>query len=316
MSEPKGPDAGDVVLGTVFDIKRFATADGPGIRTLVFLKGCPLRCVWCANPESHHVEPEVMYHRTKCVGCGHCIDVCPEGVIHWDTSGGVVTDYDRCTACGRCVDACVYAAREMVGRRMEVSEVMRVIRRDRRHYDNSDGGVTVSGGEPLCQPEFTRKLLNACCAEGIHTAMETSGCVPWEALEAVLLHLDLLFFDLKAVDVEHHKDFTGVGNRRILGNLARVARLRKAGSLVVRIPCVPGYTEGTGELRAALEWLRDLEGSFRIELLPYHRLGAVKYEGLGRTYETRELEPLHRDALEQYRSLGEAYGLDIRIDAI
>lgn len=303
------------LTGTVFDIKRFAAGDGPGVRALIFLKGCPLRCIWCANPESHRPEPEVMYHRRKCVGCGKCIEVCPTHAIRADGEFGLVTDHDLCTACGQCVEACVYDAREMVGRAMSVLEVMRVIRRDRRFYDNSGGGVTIGGGEPLLQSEFTRELLRTCEVEGIHTALETCGFSEWGSLQSVLAHLDLLFYDVKHVDPERHRELTGRENESILGNLAKAAEEFAHGEIVVRVPLVPGRNDSKSALRGIFEFVARLPGIARVEILPYHRLGMMKYSGLGRTYALKGVDPVEKSELLHLADLSKDLGIDVRIDS-
>jgi len=248
------------IRGTVFDFKRFATGDGPGIRGLIFIKGCPLRCIWCANPESHRIEPEIMYHSSRCAGCGRCIEACPNSAIRPDDTYGLVTDHDACTGCGRCVEACIYGARELIGRSVSVDELMRTIRRDRRYYDNSGGGVTISGGEPLFQCQFARELLRACKAEGIHTAIETCGFTSWECVESVLPYLDLMFFDLKATDATLHLELTGRSNELILENLSRVTTVFAGGEIIVRIPFVPDCNGDEETLRGMFDWLAHRTG--------------------------------------------------------
>ena len=310
-SDVEGPRS-----GIVFDIKRFATDDGPGIRTLVFLKGCPLRCVWCANPESQRAEPEIMYLRLLCAGCGRCIEACPTGAIHIDDVYGLAIDCEACVTCGSCIDACVYGARKLVGRTMTVGDVMSIIRRDRRFYDNSGGGVTISGGEPLSQCGFAREIAQACRVEGIHTAIETCGAVPWDCIESVLPHLDLLFYDVKHIDANRHLELTGATNESILANLSNVIDSFAHGETIVRIPYVPGCNDADSELEAICNHVGRLGRVERIEIMPYHRFGISKYDGLGRDYALRDLSPVNTQDLVRLTTLLSSCGVEVRIDSV
>ena len=301
-------------MGRIFDIKRFATGDGPGIRALVFLKGCPLACAWCANPESQHAETEILFYRDRCVGCGRCVAVCPTGAIGLDPAVGLTTDLAKCTACGRCVDACLHGAREKVGEDRSVDEVMELLGRDRRYYENSGGGVTLTGGEPLFQPQFSAALLGACKQEGLHTALETSGFADWEAMELVLEHVDLLYYDLKHPESRAHQAGTGQSNVPVLRNLARI-REAFSGDLIVRIPYVPGFNDDPDVQRKMIETASRVREIRRVEILPYHRLGLTKYAALGRTCAVADLAPVDKGSLGGLRDLGRRHGIEVEIDA-
>ena len=269
-----------MTTGVVFDVKRFSIHDGPGIRTTVFLKGCPLTCSWCHNPESQTSGPELMLRPNRCIHCGACVDACSHGAITW-RDGAPQTDVERCRLCGACVEICYAEARQMVGQAMTVAEVMGQIERDVAFYDESGGGVTFSGGEPLLQPDFLLALLAACRTRGIHTAVDTSGFASWEILDRVRHQTNLFLYDLKCVDdVQHHRT-TGVSNALILSNLRALSR--QGHEIVLRVPVVPGVNDDDatidriGTLAASLPALR------RVDLLPYHPTGSEKYRRLGRT---------------------------------
>ena len=267
-----------MIRGLVFNIQSYSVHDGPGIRTTVFLKGCPLRCWWCHNPESQSVEPEVALDPARCIRCGACLDVCPGPAM---TFGDAEPTVDRagCIRCGRCAQACMTQAREMVGREMTVPEVMDRILRDRLFQEDSGGGVTLSGGEPLMQPEFARVLLEACRAEEIPTAVDTCGFAPEEDLESIARVTDLFLYDLKTMDDHKHRRYTGVSNRLVLSNLERLGRVHP--QIWVRIPVVPGYTDDPATIVEAARFAASIPGVRQLHLLPFHPLAAHKAARVG-----------------------------------
>lgn len=254
--------------GIISSIKRFATHDGPGIRTTVFFKGCPLKCIWCHNPESIAFTPQVGFYEEKCVGCGACEAVCPEGAARGQ---GVA-----CADCGLCEGVCDSEALRFYGRTVTVQQVLEDVRKDRLFYETSGGGVTLSGGECLCQPEFCAALLQALKQEKIHTAVDTCGYVSRSVLEQVLPHTDVFLYDIKAIDEQVHIRCTGKDNRQILENLRYLDS--RGANIVIRVPFVPGYNEGEmPKIRAFLDTLTHVT---KVELLPYHNLAGSKYRAL------------------------------------
>ena len=255
--------------GIISSIKRFATHDGPGIRTTVFFKGCPLKCIWCHNPESIAFTPQVGFYEEKCALCGACEAVCPEGAARGQ---GVA-----CADCGLCESACDSEALRFYGRTVTVQQVLEDVRKDRLFYETSGGGVTLSGGECLCQPEFCAALLQALKQEKIHTAVDTCGYVSRSVLEQVLPHTDVFLYDIKAIDEQVHIRCTGKDNRQILENLRYLDS--RGANIVIRVPFVPGYNEGEmPKIRAFLDTLTHVT---KVELLPYHNLAGSKYDALG-----------------------------------
>ncbi len=275
------------VKGLVFDIQRFSLFDGPGIRTTVFFKGCPLRCLWCHNPEGIDPQAQLLYSAGLCVSCGLCVKACPRGAQAIDKEGRHTLDRARCNVCGACVAACPTRALEMAGRSMTAGAVMDEVLKDRLFYTESGGGLTLSGGEPLLQPEFAAALLRAAREEGLHTAVETSGCCSWSRLEAILPLTDLFLYDLKEMDPLRHETFTGVPLKPILDTLSR---LSEAGAtIVLRLPFIPGCNARPDHIAAVAELAAGLTGPLRqaqgrlagVDLLPYHRLGEGKRARLG-----------------------------------
>jgi glycyl-radical enzyme activating protein len=263
----------------VTDISRFATHDGPGIRTTVFLKGCPLSCVWCHNPETISPIPEIGYVARKCIGCGECVRVCPEGA-HRMEDGAHVFDRDRCIACGACAEVCLGDALTFYGREMIAAEVLAIVLEDRTFYEQTGGGLTLSGGEPLLQPNFCAELLAMAKGEGLHTAVDTCGAVPWEAFERVLPLTDLFLFDLKQTDPALHERYTGAKNTQILANLRRLSA--SGASIEIRIPVIPGVNDDDAFAEAADELLGNLSGITTVKRLAFNPYARSKYEAVGR----------------------------------
>jgi len=284
---------GEPPTGLVFNLMHFSLHDGPGIRTTVFLKGCPLRCRWCHNPESQSREPELIYFEERCIHCGDCVGVCPHGALHLDKQ--LTHDPKLCQHCGACVDACPSGARQLAGRRMTVPEVLAEVMKDQVFFDESGGGVTVSGGEPLLQAGFVEALLAACKERRIRTVLDTCGFADPGVLRRVSEHVDLFFYDLKLMDSEKHLRFTGVKNELILQNLKMLAECGK--SIVVRVPVIPGVNDDSENFDALSECLTSF-GLQDVDLLPYHSLGSDKYERLHMSHDMEGVEPPTDEEME------------------
>jgi pyruvate formate lyase activating enzyme len=295
--------------GLIFDIEKFAVHDGPGIRTTVFVKGCPLRCVWCHNPEGISPKPEVVFFRDKCIGCKRCFEACSTGALRLEGDARVYESH-RCVLCGRCAEACFAEAQVVEGRSITAEDALAEIERDRPFYENSGGGMTVSGGEPMAQKAFVKDLLKRCKERGIHTALDTCGHAPWEDFREVLPFVDLILFDIKVMDPAQHERTTGVDNALILGNLRKLDREKAA--LWIRIPVVPGYNDTEENFEATAAFLRDLASIQYVELLPYHGLAESKYERMNQRYTLRGIHPPTEEKLQALEACLKRRGLPVK----
>lgn len=287
----------------IINITRFCTDDGPGIRTTVFLKGCPLRCAWCHNPESQNVHPEILWDQNVCTHCGLCVTVCPNGA-HSIRDGQHTFDPQACRHCGRCWEICPKASLELVGQQISTQEVFEEVQKDAVFYHTSDGGVTVSGGEPLMHPDFTAELLKLCKDVGIHTAMETSGFAAKAALEQVLPYCDLILFDIKETNPQRHTDFTGVPMDPVRENLRYIDTLGIP--TVLRAPIVPGWNDREEHLLALKEIKKSLTHCQGLQIMPYHSIGEYKYQKLQRVYPCAGIQEPDEKTVARWRQLAES----------
>lgn len=295
--------------GKIFNIQHYSIHDGPGIRTTVFFKGCPLNCWWCHNPESMEMKNQLIYRDHKCIGCGDCIDLCPTKALSFGEKG-VLRNNELCTLCGRCGDKCPTNAIEMVGKDSTVLEIMREIEKDKIFYDESGGGVTFSGGEPLFQPDLLIPLLEACKSKGIHTALDTSGYVRWEVLESVADKVDLFLYDLKHLENEAHEKYTGVPNTVILENLKKLAKIHH--HIWVRVPVIPGINDSDDYMGKLGEFISSLKIK-KVFLLPYHDIAAGKYQRLGKTYLLNDVKPPSGERMKELQEKLVSYGMEVKI---
>ncbi|MHC4944740.1 MAG: glycyl-radical enzyme activating protein [Planctomycetota bacterium] len=298
-------------MGMIFDIKRFALHDGPGIRTTVFFKGCDLECRHCHNPESQDLEKERIYRQDRCLLCKACVEGCGVGAL---SVRGERIEYapDRCVRCGSCSAVCCAEATEMVGYEMSPSEIVEAVERDRVFYDESGGGVTISGGEPLIQPEFLAEILEACKEKGLHTALDTSGHADWEVIDSIQPNVDLFLYDLKLMDGKRHRTFTGITNASILKNLKNLSERRQ--DVVIRFPLIPGINDDEENLKSLGAFAASLPHPPPVDMLPYHRAGMQKYARLDRTVPLEEILPAEDEDCRKAARILSRFGLEVRLE--
>jgi pyruvate formate lyase activating enzyme len=292
------------------NIQRFCIHDGPGIRTVVFMQGCPLRCRWCQNPECRTTGPLLKYTAALCANCGSCARVCPNACHRLD-SGTHTLIRRRCTRCGLCAEACPTRALEMVGEIQSSATVFETVMRDAAFYETSGGGLTLSGGEPLAQPEATSKLLQLARAQGIHTCVETSGYARWPVFESLLGAVDLWLYDLKHIDPTAHRAATGVSNRRILSNLSRL--LDAGGSVILRLPIIPGYNTDQQSLRMLVDRVASFDRVREVHLMPYNAFTRSKFAALGLRYSLAQTHPPPDETLRRLKRELESRGKQARV---
>jgi pyruvate formate lyase activating enzyme len=292
--------------GLVFDIQRSSTVDGPGIRTVVFLKGCPLKCVWCQNPESQKSYAEIRWHSERCIGCRKCIKACPKSAISL-VGDCLITDRNLCINCGTCAKVCFAQARELCGRYMTAGEVFNIVKRDIIFYNNTGGGITVSGGEPTSQPAFLVELLKKCKDAGIHTAVDTCGYFKWGVFEDILRYTDLVLFDLKHMDSKKHYEYMGVYLEPILENLRKIDKSGK--DIWIRTPLVPGYNDSIENLEKQADLMAGLKNLKRFDLLPYHSYGRQKYPMLDLVYGLEKVKSPSVKRMQTLKKIFEKKGI-------
>jgi pyruvate formate lyase activating enzyme len=296
--------------GRIFNIEKYAIHDGPGIRTTVFFKGCPLRCLWCHNPEGQNPKSELIYREGRCIGCGECVKKCPRKALS-ASSDRVALNRKNCNVCGVCVQVCPSEALSIAGKEMSVEEVVKEIERDMAFYEESEGGVTFSGGEPLLQPDFLEALLHECSDRGIHTTLDTSGYALQSVIARVRDKVDLFLFDIKSMDEAKHKKYTGVSNRLVLRNLQRL--VKDGFEVAVFMPIIPGVNDDEENIRRTGEFISSLQNVEYVSLLPYHNAGVDKYKNMGRTYNFKKLQSPSGQKMSMIRKNLEAFGLKVRI---
>lgn len=302
------------IVGNIFDIQRFSIHDGPGIRTMIFMKGCPLNCLWCANPEGIRFERSLQYIKRTCTNCGRCFEICPNGAIERTTDG---FDWIKanCKECFECVDACKTNSRKYCGKLYTVNEVLNIVEKDEIYYRKSGGGMTISGGEPLAQPEFVISLLREAHNNYIDNAIETCGYYKWEFLNVAMNYLNTIYIDIKHMDSNFHKNLTGKPNEIILENIKKASqRLKlKNQQMIIRVPMIPGLNNSEENIEKTATFVRNLGNVEKMELLPYHRFGESKYDRTKwtGTYPLKGLDALNENDIQPLKEIVKSFGLKI-----
>ncbi len=293
----------------IFNIQKFSIHDGPGIRTTVFIKGCPLKCLWCHNPESQSIENQILYDVDKCNLCGTCVKICPEQAIKIENDK-LSTDFNKCNFCGQCEIYCIKEARKVVGKIYIVEEVFNEVMKDKVFYDESNGGITISGGEPLIHVDFVEELLKKLKVGNIHTAVDTCGAVNFNDIQRIVKYTDVFLYDLKLIDDEKHIEFTGVSNKLILDNLKMLSQIHN--NINLRMPIIEGVNSYKKHIEDTINFIKDLKLN-KVNLLPYHDIAKHKYKKLGITYEGEKVSKPSDEKMQLFKEMFEKEGYEVKI---
>lgn len=293
----------------IFNIQKFSVHDGPGIRTTVFLKGCPLRCLWCHNPESQVINQQMLHDKDKCVLCGTCVRICPEKAVKIENNI-LTTDPDKCNYCGMCEIYCIPGARQIAGKFYTVEEIFNEVMKDKVFYEQSKGGVTVSGGEPLLQIDFVEELLKKLNKENIHTAVDTCGAVSFENIQRAAPYTDVFLYDIKLMDDEKHRFFTGMSNKLILDNLKRLSQIHN--NINIRMPIIEGVNADAKHIEETMDFIRAMNIK-KVNLLPYHDIAKHKYRKLDIAYEDEKMSKPSDEKMQHFKEMFEIEGYEVKI---